>query len=129
MWAITDTFWYDFILFQSCSYFTSNAVPLKLVFKNSKIQADPVYSMFKVNLLLPYSILIQSFLHLLYWSRRDIYMYYFEISSVLELSKRNSADSYYEQTKYLLWVIKVLYNEVQVYLNFKWTNSGICYYL
>jgi ketopantoate hydroxymethyltransferase len=42
----------NFILFQSCSYFTSNAVPLKLVFKNSKIQADPVYSMFKVNLLL-----------------------------------------------------------------------------
>ncbi|VDH91459.1 phosphatidylinositol-4-phosphate 3-kinase, partial [Mytilus galloprovincialis] len=33
---------------KSCSYFTSNAVPLKLVFKNSKEHADPVYSMFKV---------------------------------------------------------------------------------
>ncbi|CAC5401291.1 PIK3C2 [Mytilus coruscus] len=33
---------------KSCSYFTSNAVPLKLVFKNSKQHADPVYSMFKV---------------------------------------------------------------------------------
>ncbi|XP_071121891.1 phosphatidylinositol 4-phosphate 3-kinase C2 domain-containing subunit alpha-like isoform X2 [Mytilus edulis] len=33
---------------KSCSYFNSNAVPLKLVFKNSKEHADPVYSMFKV---------------------------------------------------------------------------------
>jgi phosphatidylinositol-4-phosphate 3-kinase len=34
--------------FKSCSYFTSNAVPLKLVFKNPNIRADPVYVMFKV---------------------------------------------------------------------------------
>ncbi|XP_061177401.1 phosphatidylinositol 4-phosphate 3-kinase C2 domain-containing subunit alpha-like [Saccostrea echinata] len=33
---------------KSCSYFTSNAVPLKLVFRNPNIRADPVYVMFKV---------------------------------------------------------------------------------
>ncbi|XP_048779556.2 phosphatidylinositol 4-phosphate 3-kinase C2 domain-containing subunit alpha-like isoform X2 [Ostrea edulis] len=33
---------------KSCSYFTSNAVPLKLVFKNPNKRADPVYVMFKV---------------------------------------------------------------------------------
>ncbi|KAL5007561.1 hypothetical protein ScPMuIL_016367 [Solemya velum] len=33
---------------KSCSYFTSNAFPLKLVFKNSNIKADPVYAMIKV---------------------------------------------------------------------------------
>lgn len=33
---------------KSCSYFTSNAVPLKLVFKNPNIRADPIYVMFKV---------------------------------------------------------------------------------
>ncbi|PVD33696.1 hypothetical protein C0Q70_04956 [Pomacea canaliculata] len=32
----------------SCSYFTSNAFPLKLVFLNSNPKADPVYVMFKV---------------------------------------------------------------------------------
>ncbi|KAK3101653.1 hypothetical protein FSP39_005228 [Pinctada imbricata] len=33
---------------KSCSYFTSNAVPLKLVFRNPNIKAEPVYAMFKV---------------------------------------------------------------------------------
>ncbi|ESO86930.1 hypothetical protein LOTGIDRAFT_194469 [Lottia gigantea] len=33
---------------KSCSYFTSNAFPLKLVFKNSNQKADPVYAMYKV---------------------------------------------------------------------------------
>nr|KAG5699171.1 hypothetical protein BaRGS_014470 [Batillaria attramentaria] len=32
----------------SCSYFASNAFPLKLVFKNSNPKADPVYVMYKV---------------------------------------------------------------------------------
>ena len=35
-------------LFQSCSYFASNAFPLKLVFKNSNPKADPIYVMYKV---------------------------------------------------------------------------------
>ena len=34
-------------LFQSCSYYLSNAVPLKLVFKNVNEKAGPVYAMFK----------------------------------------------------------------------------------
>lgn len=34
--------------FQSCSFFTSNAVPLKLVFKNATEHVGPVYAMFKV---------------------------------------------------------------------------------
>ncbi|XP_041367790.1 phosphatidylinositol 4-phosphate 3-kinase C2 domain-containing subunit alpha-like [Gigantopelta aegis] len=33
---------------KSCSYFTSNAFPLKLVFKNCNHKADPVYVMYKV---------------------------------------------------------------------------------
>ncbi|XP_067655094.1 phosphatidylinositol 4-phosphate 3-kinase C2 domain-containing subunit alpha-like [Haliotis asinina] len=33
---------------KSCSYFTSNAFPLKLVFKNSNTKSDPIYVMFKV---------------------------------------------------------------------------------
>ncbi|KAL8561409.1 hypothetical protein ACOMHN_037306 [Nucella lapillus] len=33
---------------KSCSYFTSNAFPLKLVFKNSNPRADPIYVMYKV---------------------------------------------------------------------------------
>ncbi|XP_021344128.1 phosphatidylinositol 4-phosphate 3-kinase C2 domain-containing subunit alpha-like, partial [Mizuhopecten yessoensis] len=32
----------------SCSYFTSNALPLKLVFKSTNIKAEPIYVMFKV---------------------------------------------------------------------------------
>ncbi|XP_070200165.1 phosphatidylinositol 4-phosphate 3-kinase C2 domain-containing subunit alpha-like [Littorina saxatilis] len=33
---------------KSCSYFASNAFPLKLVFKNSNPKADPLYVMYKV---------------------------------------------------------------------------------
>ena len=33
--------------FQSCSYYMSNAVPLKLVFRNVNEKAGPVYAMFK----------------------------------------------------------------------------------
>ncbi|XP_064599757.1 phosphatidylinositol 4-phosphate 3-kinase C2 domain-containing subunit alpha-like [Liolophura sinensis] len=33
---------------KSCSYFTSNAFPLKLVFKNQNFYAEPIYTMFKV---------------------------------------------------------------------------------
>ncbi|XP_033752921.1 phosphatidylinositol 4-phosphate 3-kinase C2 domain-containing subunit beta-like, partial [Pecten maximus] len=33
---------------KSCSYFTSNAFPLKLVFKSTNIKAEPIYAMFKV---------------------------------------------------------------------------------
>ncbi|OWF36539.1 Phosphatidylinositol 4-phosphate 3-kinase C2 domain-containing subunit alpha [Mizuhopecten yessoensis] len=33
---------------KSCSYFTSNALPLKLVFKSTNIKAEPIYVMFKV---------------------------------------------------------------------------------
>lgn len=33
---------------KSCSYYTSNAFPLKLVFKNCNQEAEPVYTMFKV---------------------------------------------------------------------------------
>ena len=34
---------------QSCSYFSSNAFPLKLVFKNIDPKAGAVYTMFKVS--------------------------------------------------------------------------------
>ena len=37
-----------YLFFQSCSFFTSNAVPLKLVFKNATERVGPVYAMFKV---------------------------------------------------------------------------------
>ena len=40
-----------FNTFQSCSFFTSFTVPLKLAFKNVDVPAGDIYSMFKVHFL------------------------------------------------------------------------------